>query len=167
MSTRRAATPAITELARAGVSYLAHEFDHVAGERNFGLAAAGALGVDPARVFKTLVATVDGASRPGAVVGIVPVDRQLSVKALAAAVGAKRAELAAPEVAERLTGYVVGGISPFGQRRRSPTVLDDSASSFATIFVSGGRRGLDVELAPDALVRVLGAQLAPIAAPGH
>ncbi len=166
MSTRGAATPALTELARAGVSYVAHEFDHVAGERNFGLAAAGALGVDPGRVFKTLVATVDGAG-PGAVVGIVPVDRQLSLKALAAAVGAKRAELAAPEVAERLTGYVVGGISPFGQRRRSPTVLDDSATGFATIFVSGGRRGLDVEIAPDDLLRVLGGQLAPIAAPAR
>ena len=165
MSKRGVATPALTELTRAGVRYVAHDFEHVDGERNFGLAAADALGVEPAQVFKTLVATVDGGS--GAIVGIVPVDRQLSVKALAAAVGAKRAELAAPDVAERLTGYVVGGISPFGQKRRWPTVLDDSASGFATIFVSGGRRGLDVELAPDALVRVLGAQLAPLAAPGR
>src|SRR4051794_1731444 len=156
MTGRGGATPALTELARAGVAFVAHEFEHVGAERNFGLAAAEALGVDPARVFKTLVATVEGAGRGGAVVGIVPVDRQLSVKSLAAAVGAKRAELAAPDLAERLTGYVVGGISPFGQKRRLATVLDETANGFTTIFVSGGRRGLDVEVAPDALVRVLG-----------
>jgi Cys-tRNA(Pro)/Cys-tRNA(Cys) deacylase len=163
VSKRGAATPALVELTRAGVEFVAHDFEHVAGERNFGLAAADALGVEPARVFKTLVATVDGGPA-GAVVGIVPVDRQLALKALAVAVGVKRAELAAPDVAERFTGYVIGGISPFGQKRRLPTVLDVSAASFPTIFVSGGRRGLDVELAPGALVDVLGAVLAPIAA---
>jgi Cys-tRNA(Pro)/Cys-tRNA(Cys) deacylase len=164
MAKRGAATPALVELTRAGVTFEAHDFEHIRGERNFGLAAADALGVDAARVFKTLVATVDGNGRAAAVVGIVPVDRQLSTKALAAAVGAKRAELAAPELAERLTGYIVGGISPFGQKRRLTTVLDESASVFPTIFVSGGRRGLDVELAPGTLVEVLGAIVAPIAA---
>ena len=96
------------------------------------------------------------------VVAIVPVDRQLSLKAVAAATGAKRAEIAAPADAERITGYVVGGISPFGQKRRLPTVLDESATGYDTIYVSGGRRGLDVELAPSALVAVLAAIMAPI-----
>ncbi|MGD9702514.1 MAG: Cys-tRNA(Pro) deacylase [Acidimicrobiia bacterium] len=154
----KSGTPALAELQRAGVEFSAREFEHAAGERSYGVAAAAALGVEPARVFKTLVAVADG--RP--VVGIVPVDRQLSLKAIAAAVGSKRAEIATPADAERITGYVVGGISPFGQKRRLATVLDESATAFATIYVSGGRRGLDVELAPSSLVAVLGATTAPI-----
>lgn len=134
-----------------------HEFPS-APERNYAMAAATALGVDPARVFKTLVVMADGR----AVVGIVPADRQLSLKAIAAAVGAKRAEIAEPATAERITGYVVGGISPFGQKRRLPTVLDASAAGQLTIFVSGGRRGCDVELAPGDIVRLLSATTAPI-----
>lgn len=153
------ATPGILELRRAGVAFAVHEFPS-GGEHGYGLAAATALGVEPGRVFKTLVAMADG--RP--VVGIVPADRQLSLKAMAAAVGAKRAEIAEVAAAERLTGYVVGGISPFGQKRRLPTVLDESAAGYATIFVSGGRRGCDVELRPADLVRVLSATTAAIAA---
>ena len=153
-------TAALRQLSRAGVEFTAHEFGHDGAEHGYGLAAATALGVDPARVFKTLVAMADG--RP--VVAVVPVDRQLSLKRLAATVAAKRAEIAAPADAERITGYVVGGISAFGQKRTLPTVLDASASAFETIFVSGGRRGLDVEVAPGTLVAVLDAKVADIAA---
>jgi Cys-tRNA(Pro)/Cys-tRNA(Cys) deacylase len=152
-------TPALVVLEEAGVEYRVHEFEHVPSERSFGMAAAEALGADPAQVFKTLVAIVDG--HP--VVGIVAVDGQLSLKALAAAVGGKRAEMSKPADAERLTGYVVGGISPLGQKRLLRTVLDESAILFDTIFVSGGRRGLDIELPPDTLVTLLDASYAAIA----
>jgi Cys-tRNA(Pro)/Cys-tRNA(Cys) deacylase len=155
----RRGTPALVELQRAGVEHRIHEFDHDPAERNFGLAAAAALGADPARVFKTLVARADDRH----VVAIVPVDRQLSLKSLAAAVGAKRAELSEPDDAQRVTGYVVGGISPFGQRKRLLTVLDVSALDHDTIYVSGGRRGLDVELSPSDLVSVLAAEAQDIA----
>jgi Cys-tRNA(Pro)/Cys-tRNA(Cys) deacylase len=111
-------------------------------------------------VFKTLVASADGRL----VVAIVPVDHQLGLKQLARAVGAKRAEMAEVAAAERATGYVAGGISPLGQKKRLPTVLDESAFSFGTVFVSAGRRGLDVELAPADLVRLTGAVVAPIVA---
>jgi len=152
-------TAALIELARAGIEFAAREFTHDGGDLGYGLAAASALGVEPARVFKTLIALADG--RPA--VAVVPVDRQLSLKLFASALAAKRAEIAGPADAERLTGYVVGGISPFGQKRKLPTVLDESAAAFGTIFVSGGRRGLDVEVAPAALVDLLGARLATIA----
>ncbi|MEZ5224466.1 MAG: Cys-tRNA(Pro) deacylase [Ilumatobacteraceae bacterium] len=157
-------TPAVSELQRAAVTFVLHEFDHDPSERNYGLEAARALGVDPDRVFKTLLADVtpvrDGVAR---VVGIVPVTTQLSLKELAGAVGAKRAEMCAPDIAERSTGYVVGGISPFGQKRRIPTVIDETSELSATIFVSGGRRGLDLEVAPGDLIRLLDAVVAPIA----
>ena len=117
-----------------------------------------ALGIAPERVFKTLMATVDGALS----VGIVPVSGQLDLKALARALGGSKAQMAEVAAAERATGYVAGGISPIGQRRAHPTVLDASAGDHATILVSGGRRGLDVELAPDDLVRLTGAVVAPI-----
>lgn len=120
--------------------------------------AAQALGLDPAQVFKTLLADVDGALT----VAVVPVDRSLDLKALAAAAGGKRAVMAEPAAAERATGYVVGGISPLGQRRRLPTVVDVSALDWATVLVSAGRRGLDVELAPAELVRLTGAVTAPV-----
>ena len=125
----------------------------------YGLEAAEKLGLDPERVFKTLLANVDG----GLAVGIVPVAMQLDLKALAHALGGKRAEMADPAVAERKTGYVVGGISPIGQKTALPTVLDESAILAETIFVSGGRRGLDLELAPDDLIAVTGGRYAPIA----
>jgi Cys-tRNA(Pro)/Cys-tRNA(Cys) deacylase len=156
-----AKTPAIVALTKAGVPHTVRDFGHDGSDRNYGKAAAAALGVDEARVFKTLLVVADGRHA----VGIVPVAGQLSLKGVAAALGAKKAEMCDPAVAQRLTGYVVGGISPFGQRKQLTTVLDESASAFETIFVSGGRRGLDVELAPADLVRVLGATVAPIAAP--
>lgn len=157
--TGRGGTPATVALDAAGVGYTVHEFAHQPGDRNFGLVAAEALGVEPARVFKTLLARIDGDE---AVVAVVPVSGQLSLRALAATVGAKRAEMCPPEMAERLTGYVVGGISPFGQRRRLRTVVDETCVLFDTIYVSGGRRGLDLEIAPDVLFGVLDAVLAPI-----
>ena len=116
------------------------------------------LGIDPRRVFKTLITRIDGALA----VAVVPVTGQLDLKALAHAVGGKKAVMAEPAAAERATGYVVGGISPLGQRQRLPTVIDASAQDHATVFVSGGRRGLDVELAPDDLVRLTGAVVAPV-----
>lgn len=154
----RGGTPAIVTLERAGVVFRVHAFDPDETDGGYGRAAAAALGVDEHRVFKTLLAAVDG--RP--VVAVVPVTGQLSLKDLAAAVGGKRAEMLDPADAQRLTGYVVGGISPFGQRRRLPTVVDQSVAAHRTVFVSAGRRGLDVELAPDDLVRLLDATAAPI-----
>jgi len=157
-------TPAVLALTAAGVEFRVHEFHHEAGERNYGLVAAEALGVQPEQVFKTLLAelTVDG--RVEQVVGIVPVSGQLSLRELAVAMGGKRAEMCKPELAERLTGYVVGGISPFGQKKRLRTAIDETCILFDTIFVSGGKRGLDLEVAPDVLVELLDAVVAPIAA---
>lgn len=156
----RGATPAITALDRAGVAYTMHPYEHSPGSGlSYGEEAAALLGVEPARIHKTLCAEVDGRL----VVGVVPVSGQLDLKALAAAVGGKRAQMADPELAERATGYVRGGISPLGQRRRLPVVVDDGAWAWPTIFVSAGRRGLDVELAPTDLVEVSGGQRAAIA----
>jgi Cys-tRNA(Pro)/Cys-tRNA(Cys) deacylase len=126
---------------------------------SYGEEAAQALGVDAHQVFKTLVAEVDGSLT----VAVVPVDGQVDLKALADAVGGKRAAMADPPAAERATGYVVGGISPLGQRRRLPTVIDESALELPTILVSAGRRGVDVELAAADLIRLTGAVTAPIA----
>lgn len=151
-------TPATVALERAGVSFTPHTYEHDPAAASFGLEAAHALGVDPERVFKTLLVSVEA----GLAVGIVPVDGQLDLKAMASALGTKRAVMADPRVAERTSGYVVGGISPLGQKKALPTVLDSSASQFATVFVSGGKRGFDVELAPADLVRVTGARLATI-----
>ncbi|KRE30171.1 Cys-tRNA(Pro) deacylase [Agromyces sp. Soil535] len=154
-----AGTPATVALTSAGIAYTAHAYEHDPRAAAFGLEAAEKLGLDPARVFKTLLASVDGALA----VGIVPVAMQLDLKALAQALGGKRAEMADPSVAERKTGYVVGGISPIGQKTALPTVLDETAILAETIFVSGGRRGLDLELAPDDLLSVTGGRYAPIA----
>lgn len=159
---RSAATPATTALARAGVEHAVHPYAHdpaVAAADGFGLEAAAALGVPPERVLKTLVADVDG----HLVVAVVPVTGRLDLKALAAALGGKRAAMAEPAAAERATGCVVGGISPLGQRRRLPTVVDASATEHPTVLVSAGRRGLDVELAPADLVRLTGAVVAAVA----
>ena len=152
-------TPAIVALNAAGVQFEVREFVPDPAERNYGQAAALALGVALDRVFKTLIATVDDREH---VVAIVPVSGQLSLKELAAAVRGRRAEMCQPETAERLTGYVVGGISPFGQKRILPVVIDETCVLFDSIFVSGGRRGLDIEIAADDLVAVLGATIAPI-----
>jgi len=146
-------TPATLALTRAGIGFELRGYDHDPRATSYGLEAAEALDVDPARVFKTLLAAVDGRL----VVGVVPVAGQLDLKALAAAVGGKKAEMADPAQAERTTGYVVGGISPIGQKRSLPTVVDASALEHGTVLVSGGRRGLDLELAPADLVRITGA----------
>lgn len=157
---RPAGTPATLALERAGVAWTPRAYEHDPGAASYGLEAASALGVEPARVLKTLLVDVDGV---GPVVGVVPADRRLDLKALAAAVGGKRAVMAEPAVAERVTGYVVGGISPLGQKRRLPTVLDASALSFGTVLISGGRRGLDVELSSADLVALTDAQVEDIA----
>lgn len=152
-------TPATVALTTAGVPFTLHTYDHDPRAASFGLEAAEALGVPADRVFKTLVASLDGRL----VVGVVPVSRQLDLKALARALGGAKATMAEGAVVERTTGYVAGGISPVGQKRAHPTVVDESALGFETIFVSGGRRGLDVELAPADLVAVTNATTAPIA----
>ncbi|MGW4997497.1 Cys-tRNA(Pro) deacylase [Streptomyces hydrogenans] len=151
-------TPATVALAAAGTAYTLHAYEHNPATPSYGEEAAEALGVTPDRVFKTLVADVDGELT----VAVVPVAGQLDLKALASAVGGKRAAMADPAAAERTTGYVRGGISPLGQRKRLRTVLDSSASEHATICVSAGRRGLEVELSPADLAALTAAVLAPI-----
>lgn len=154
-----AGTPATVRLVRDGIPFTPHLYPHDPAATNFGLEAAEKLRLDPATVFKTLLADADGIL----VVGIVPVTGQLDLKALASAVGAKRAVMADPKVAERKTGYVVGGISPIGQKTPLTTVIDESALLFDTVFVSGGRRGFDLELAPADLQRSTSATFAAIA----
>lgn len=158
MGTTKGATPAIVALAAQGIAHTVHHLDAHPGEEGFGKAAARSLGVEEQRVFKTLLARADGTP----VVGIVPVSGTLALKALAHVMSAKRCEMMEPRDAERLTGYVVGGISPFGQRQRLVTVLDESALEFATIFVSGGRRDLDIELAPQDLITMCDARVGAI-----
>ncbi|MFD6278327.1 Cys-tRNA(Pro) deacylase [Streptomyces sp. NPDC060209] len=151
-------TPATVALTAAGTAFTVHSYDHDPSSPSYGEEAAEALGVAADRVFKTLVADVDGEL----VVAVVPVAGSLDLKALASAVGGKRAAMADPTAAERTTGYVRGGISPLGQRRRLRTVLDASAGSHPTICVSAGRRGLEVELSPSDLATLTEASLAPI-----
>ncbi|WP_115787410.1 Cys-tRNA(Pro) deacylase [Arthrobacter silvisoli] len=153
-------TPATAALAAAGVPFTLHPYAHDPAAESYGLEAADVLGVDPSRVFKTLMVDIEGKLA----VGIVPVSGTLDLKAIAAAMGSKKAAMADPKTAERRTGYVLGGISPLGQRQPSPTVVDESALGFHTVLVSGGRRGLDIELAPADLVRLTKARVAPIAA---
>lgn len=154
-----APTPAAVALDRAGIAYTLHVYDHDPAAESYGAEAAEALGAEPARVFKTLVADT-GANL---VVGVVPVTANLDLKALAAAVGTKKATMADPSAAERATGYVLGGISPFGQRSRLTTVVDASVEGWTTVYCSGGKRGLEIEVAPADLVAVTGARIAPIA----
>jgi Cys-tRNA(Pro)/Cys-tRNA(Cys) deacylase len=152
-------TPALEQLSAAGIAHATHPYvleEALVG--SYGEAVARILGVSPDRVFKTLVAMAGG--KP--VIAIVPVAEQLRLKALAAARGVKHAEMATPQQAERLTGYVVGGISPFGRRRELPVLIDSSAAGFPTVFVSAGRRGLQVEVAPEDLIDLLGAQVADL-----
>ena len=151
-------TPATAALTAAGVPFVVHPYAHDPSAPSYGLEAAEVLGIDPARVFKTLMVEVEGRLA----VGVVPVSGSLDLKAVANALGSKKASMADPKAAERRTGYVLGGISPLGQRQPSPTVLDESALGFETIFVSGGRRGLDIEVAPADLVRLTRAVTAAI-----
>ncbi|WP_237232683.1 Cys-tRNA(Pro) deacylase [Rothia nasisuis] len=155
-----AATAAIALLQGAGTSFRVCEYEHTEGETNFGAEAAQKLGRSPEQVFKTLMITHDN----DYAVCVVPVGGRLNVKAAAAALGWKSAKMAAPDVAERRTGYVVGGISPLGQKMVHPTLVDETAQLFDTILVSAGRRGLDIELAPDALVSLTSGIYADIAA---
>ncbi|MDP9694530.1 UNVERIFIED_ORG: Cys-tRNA(Pro)/Cys-tRNA(Cys) deacylase [Arthrobacter globiformis] len=151
-------TPATAVLVAAGVSFNLHPYSHDPGAASYGMEAAEVLGIDPARVFKTLMVEVDGKLA----VGVVPVSGSLDLKAIAAALGSKKAAMADPAAAERRTGYVLGGISPLGQRQPSPTVIDETALALDTILVSGGRRGLDIELDPHELVRLTKAVTAAI-----
>jgi len=154
-------TPATTALTAASVPFTMHDYAHDPRSESYGEEAATAMGIAPERVFKTLLADVDGAL----IVAVVPVSGQLDLKALARAVGGRRAAMADPRAAERSTGYVLGGISPLGQKRPHPTVVDATALDHATVFVSAGRRGLEVELAPADLVRLTAAVTAPIGRP--
>ncbi|UXM93439.1 Cys-tRNA(Pro) deacylase [Paenarthrobacter sp. JL.01a] len=151
-------TPATAALAAAGVPFTLHPYAHDPAASSYGLEAAEVLGIAPDRVFKTLMVEVEGKLA----VAVVPVSGNLDLKAAAAALGSKKAVMADPKAAERRTGYVLGGISPLGQRQPSPTVLDESALGFETILVSGGRRGLDIELAPADLLRLTNGTTGPI-----
>lgn len=153
-------TPAVLALEAASIEFSIHEYERGDDLRDFGREAAEALGLDPDQVFKTLVVVAD----TELVVAVVPVSCQLSMKRIAAAIGAKKVVMSDPAVAERSSGYIVGGISPIGQRKRLRTVVDESAELFDTIYVSGGRRGMDIGLAPSDLVAVTAAVVAPITA---
>jgi Cys-tRNA(Pro)/Cys-tRNA(Cys) deacylase len=152
-------TPATALLARQKVAHTLHPYEHDPRADAYGEEAAAVLGIEPHRIFKTLIAAIDGRL----VCAVVPVAGRLDLKALAAAVGGKRAAMAEPAAAQRATGYVLGGISPLGQKTRLPVVVDASAEPLATVFVSAGKRGLQVELAPGDLVRLTSASYAPIA----
>lgn len=152
-------TPATVALTKAGVTFTTHTYEHDPAAKSYGLEAAEALGLQPEQVFKTLLVDVDGKLS----VGVVPVDKQLDLKAVAAALNGKKATMADPAAAERITGYVVGGISPIGQKRLLPTVVDETATIHETVYVSGGRRGLDLGLSPTDLLKLTAARTAPIA----
>ncbi|OLF05357.1 aminoacyl-tRNA deacylase [Actinophytocola xinjiangensis] len=152
-------TPAIVLLTRQRVPHQVHEYAHDPRAASFGTEASEVLGLPAERVFKTLVAEVDGVLT----IGVVPVSGQLDLKALAAAAGGKRAKMAEVAAAERATGYVAGGIAPLGHRKRLPVVIDSSATAFETIFCSAGRRGLEIELSPTDLATLADATIAPIA----
>lgn len=162
-------TPAVVALQRAGVEFSLHEYHHGDGVTDYGREAAAALTLDPDQVFKTLLVRGDAAAGDGAAgaevaVAIVPVSTKLSLKAAGAALGLKRVEMCDPVVAQRLTGYVLGGISPFGQRKQLRTVIDETSQLHDTVYVSGGRRGLDLGVAPGDLVALLDAVVADITA---
>ncbi len=155
-----AATQATVVLDRAKMHYSLHTYAHDPRSKSYGDEAAAALGIDPQRIYKTLIASVDG----HLVCSVVPVAASLNLKALAAAAGGKRAEMADPAKAQRATGYVLGGISPLGHRSRIPVFVDVSVNTFETVFVSAGKRGVQVELSPADLLSAAGARLAQIAA---
>ncbi|MCK9495912.1 MAG: Cys-tRNA(Pro) deacylase [Dehalococcoidia bacterium] len=152
-------TPAVEAARKAGIAFDLLEYEHDPSQTSFGLEAVEVLGLPGEQVFKTLVAEVDGKLA----VGVVPVTAQLDLKALASAVGGRKAAMAAAGAAQRATGYVLGGISPLGQKRRLPTVVDESAQAFERVYVSAGRRGLEIALAPADLVALAGATFAPVA----
>jgi Cys-tRNA(Pro)/Cys-tRNA(Cys) deacylase len=145
--------------ARSGVTVVPHEYEVAHTVSDYGVAVANAIGHEPDRVFKTLVVEVDGSFLA---VGVIPVAARLDLKALAAAVGGRRAEMADPAKAERATGYVVGGISPLGQKKSLPMVIDETVELFDTVFVSGGKRGLQIEIAPGDLIALTKGETAAI-----
>ena len=151
-------TPATLTLDKAGVAYRLHSYVYDPDAESIGLAAAAALGVPPQVMLKTLIVLLDGKSA----CVVLPSDREVSMKKLAAALGGKRAEMSKPADAERITGYHVGGVSPFGQKKRLPTVVEADALVHAAVYMNGGQRGLQIELAPDDLVAVTGAAVAPV-----
>ncbi|SFR48788.1 Cys-tRNA(Pro)/Cys-tRNA(Cys) deacylase [Marinobacter gudaonensis] len=152
-------TPGINAARKANIPHTIHEYDHDPASESYGTEAAEKTGVDPARVFKTLVVAIDGKDL---VVGIVPVTGLLSMKLIARAAGGKKAAMADKALVERATGYVLGGVSPLGQKKRLKTFIDDSALNFDTIFVSAGRRGLEIELAPRDLAELVGGGFFPL-----
>lgn len=154
-------TPAVRAAEAAGISITMHRYEHDTSAESYGQEAAEKMGLAPERVFKTLVARLDGRVL---VMAVIPVATRLDLKKLAVAMGAKKADMAGPAEAERATGYVVGGISPLGGRKKLPAVVDASALLFETVFVSGGQRGLEMELSPTDLVRLMAAQTATVAA---
>lgn len=157
-------TPAINLAKKAKITFQVHSYDHDSNAQSYGEEAAQRLGLDTAQVFKTLLVALNGDSKKLAV-AVVPVSGSLDLKALTKSLNAKKATMADPQEAERATGYVVGGISPLGQKKRLPLVIDSTAESQPTVYVSAGRRGLEIELSPDDLARLTGGTFAPIGKP--
>lgn len=155
-------TPAVNVAKKAKITFNLHEYEHDPSAQSYGEEAAEALGLPMGRVFKTLLVAQEGDQKRLAV-AVVPVDAQLDLKALAAVLSVKKVAMAQADAAQRITGYVLGGISPLGQKKRLPTVLNDSAQSYETLFVSAGRRGLEIELTPADLVALTAAKVANIA----
>ena len=153
-------TPAIDQAKKANISFTIHEYEHDPTAPSYGEEAADKLGIDPERVFKTLVVSGGGKDLS---VAVVPVSRQLDLKAMAKAIGAKKVAMAEVKLVERTTGYVVGGVSPLGQKKPLPTIIDASAQDFPTMFVSAGRRGLEIELASQDLAKLTNAAFSPVA----
>jgi Cys-tRNA(Pro)/Cys-tRNA(Cys) deacylase len=156
---RRFMTPALNVARKAKIAHQVHEYDHDPANESYGVEAAEKLGLPQDRVFKTLVVSVDNKALT---VGVLPVSSMLNMKALAKAVGAKKAAMAKPADVERATGYVLGGVSPLGQKKRLKTLIDVSARAFPTIYVSAGRRGLQIELSPEDLKKLTGGSFAEI-----